>query len=96
MDVGFDEWASWSPCTATCGLEASKIRKRECLEEFCLGSNIMMESCEYPPCPSKSYENVLYFDEQTKVMMNCLNFVIRNAFKKSAVAGVKMLTHFKL
>ena len=55
VDRGFDEWATWSPCTATCGLEAVKVRKRECLEEdVCIGSNEMKESCGFDPCPSES------------------------------------------
>ena len=54
MDRGFDEWATWSPCTATCGLEAVKVRKRECLEEdICIGANKMKESCGFHPCPSE-------------------------------------------
>ena len=62
VDVGFDEWANWSPCTSTCGREAVKIRHRECLDrDACIGERELRERCQVPPCPSEFHGVIVYF-----------------------------------
>ena len=71
VDIGYDKWTQWSPCTVTCG-EMAKIRTRDCVEEICRGKSHDIRSCGLNPCPSidvfifigrvKSNKNQLYFE----------------------------------
>ena len=51
-DIGYSDWARWSPCSQTCGYESVKQRQRECIKNCGTGPQIDIRNCGYKPCPS--------------------------------------------
>ena len=58
-DCEWSEWTETSPCSASCGKDASKNKTRSILEEAqhggknCSGDSTQIENCNLQPCPGK-------------------------------------------
>ena len=49
----WDEWSTWSGCSATCG-RGTTSRTRTCQSSDCAGQSLQQESCNTFLCPSPS------------------------------------------
>ena len=57
VDCEWSEWTETSPCSASCGKDASKNKTRSILREAqhggknCSGHSTQIENCNLQPCP---------------------------------------------
>jgi len=58
VDGGWTDWSSWSSCSASCGQQAVRTKRRSCSNpaprhggRVCVGEDFMMDDCPTTKCP---------------------------------------------
>ena len=62
---GWRDWLDWETCSATCGADAERVRRRFCDSPIpqhggddCTGDPIQSEQCQLDPCPGEPGYNI--------------------------------------